>query len=485
MKSLAKSLRRLSLTMSLVMAATAAHAEQSLTLTLDQAVDLAARNSLGLQAARLDTQIEALSLQAAWARFGRNLTSGASYQSDRSPSTSKLEAVDVATSNRQGLSLGMTQALLAGGQVGAQFSTSRYSNNAAYFSVNPVYNSGLELSLSQPLWRGRGRINRVSIELAQNGVEGTRLALRGKLRTLRASVGRAYWDQYSARAGLDVSRQLAAGARRVLDLARAQADMGTGTRNAALQAEVAVARRDEEVVVAEGSLMAAQDQLKTRCGLDQAADAGSLVVVVSDSPAVLPFDATVEAGIERALAGSTDYQQALLGARRLDLQLALAHDQTRPKVDLNATVGITGVGGNAGDNLQELGQADSRSWRGGLSLSMPLGDDPSQAALAQRQLEKQRSAIQLDELRLQLSQQVRDQHRQIGIAARRIEVAQAAVGLAERSVDDQEARLALGLATVKEVLDAQDDLASARVSLLRAMVDHRQALLQWEQLTGP
>lgn len=485
MKSFARFVRRGCLILGLAAAATAAQAEPTLTLTLDQAVDVAARHSLGLQAARLDTQIEALSLRAAWARFGRNLTSGASYQSDRSPSTSKLEAVDVATSNRQGLSLGMTQALLAGGQVGAQFSTSRYFNNAAYFSVNPVYNSGLELSLSQPLWRGRGRINRVGIELAQNGVAGTRLALQGRLRSLRSSVGRAYWDQYSARAALDVSRQLAAGARRILDLARAQADMGTGTQNSVLQAEVAAARRDEEVVVAEGSLMAAQDQLKTRCGLDQAADASSLEVVLADTPSVLPFDATVAAGIERALAGSTEYQQALLTARRLDLQLALAQDQTRPKVDLNATVGITGVGGSAGDNLQELGQADARSWRGGISLSMPLGDDPSLAALAQRQLEKQRSAIQLDELRLQLSQQVRDQHRQIGIASRRIEVARAAAGLAERSVADQEARLALGLATVKEVLDAQDDLASARVSLLRAMVDHRQALLQWEQLTGP
>ena len=226
-----------------LLAVAPAAAERTVELTLDRAVDLALESSLDLRAARLDTQIQSAGLRSELARFGLTLNSGLSYQSDRSPSTSSLEGVRTATSNRQSLSLGLAQQLWTGGSLGAQFSASRYYNNAAYFTMNPVYSSGLDLSLTQPLLRGRGQVNRIGVDLARNGIEGARVSLAGRLRDLRMTVGQAYWNQFAAAAGLEVTRQLRGGAGRVLDLARAQAEMGTGTRNSVLQAEVALARR--------------------------------------------------------------------------------------------------------------------------------------------------------------------------------------------------------------------------------------------------
>ncbi|MFH1566503.1 MAG: TolC family protein, partial [Gemmatimonadota bacterium] len=75
-------------------------------------------------------------------------------------------------------------------------------------------------------------------------------------------------------------------------------------------------------------------------------------------------------------------------------------------------------------------------------------------------------------------------HRQVLIGFRRIEAARAAVQLATRNVAEQEARLGLGLATARQVLDAQDDLGSARVSLQQAIVDYDRARILWEQLVG-
>ena len=45
-------------------------------------------------------------------------------------------------------------------------------------------------------------------------------------------------------------------------------------------------------------------------------------------------------------------------------------------------------------------------------------------------------------------------------------------------------RLKLGLSTARLVLDAQDDLAQARASRLRAVVDYNQSLIEWQRLTG-
>jgi outer membrane protein TolC len=51
-------------------------------------------------------------------------------------------------------------------------------------------------------------------------------------------------------------------------------------------------------------------------------------------------------------------------------------------------------------------------------------------------------------------------------------------------VAEEEDRLTLGLSTVRQVLDAQDDLAEARAKRLRAVVDYSKALIDWEWLTG-
>ena len=56
--------------------------------------------------------------------------------------------------------------------------------------------------------------------------------------------------------------------------------------------------------------------------------------------------------------------------------------------------------------------------------------------------------------------------------------------LAEQNVTEEEERLALGLSTVRQVLDAQDDLAESRSRRLQAIVDYNKALVEWRRLTG-
>lgn len=461
-----------------------AGAQGKLELSLEQAIDIALENNLGLRSARIDTQIRTSGVVAEEARFGRSLNGGLSHQSDRSPSISALEEVPTSTSSGQALTFGLSQQLSTGGRVGLEFINNRSSSNAAFRTIDPVYNSRLELNFSQPLLQGRGSVNKIGIDLAHNGLEGARVDLDEQVRDLRAEVGLAYWDQFFSRANLEVDKQLNAGAQRVLETVRARAEMGTGTRSSILEAEVGVARRQEDIVISEGALSEAEDRLKAGCGLDQDPDRWAMELVLIDTPEVVSFDADLDRGIEKALAISPAYQQAQLLLKNLDLQIALARDRARPAVELNARIGLTGIGAGYDDNLEVLGKADGRSWQGGVNLNFPLGQTSEKAVLQQRQFEKQRRQVDLEDLRLQIAQQVRDQHRQARISQRRTEVASAAVRLAAQNVGEQEARLALGMLTVREVLDAQDDLASARASHLRAIVDYSKALIIWNRLIG-
>jgi outer membrane protein TolC len=455
-------------------------AQEPLRLSLEEAVDLALRNNLGLQSSRLGVQIQERGVAVETARFGRSLDLNLSRESNRSPSFSSLEEVETLHGSALSTELGLNQQLGTGGRVGLRFSNRRSSSNAAFNLIDPIYTSGLSLSFTQPLLQGRGRISRVGVDLAKVGVEQSQVQNEGRARSLRAEVGRSYWNLLFARENLRVKEQFREGARRVLETVQVRADMGVDSRSNILQAEVEVARREEEVVAAEGTLAQAEDALKTLLNLEQ--HAGPLILTAV--PELTPFAGELDQGTAQALSRDPEYRQLQLELKNLDLQLDLARDQARPSVELSARAGLSGLGGSYGDDLKVLRDLDARSWQGSLALELPLGQSQADQRLGQRRLEKERRSVDLEHLRQQLEKQVRQRFRQVGIDRRRAEVSQLAEELAARNVAEEEERLKLGLSTVRQVLDAQDDLAQARASRLRAVVDYNQSLIEWQRLTG-
>lgn len=457
-----------------------AAAQEPLHLSLEQAQEVALANNLGLRSTQLGVRIQEQGVAVEHARFGRSLDLSLSRQSDRSPSFSSLERVATLSSNTLNTQLGVAQQLHTGGRLGLQFSNRRSSSNAAFNLIDPVYSSGLNLNFSQPLLQGRGRISRIGVDFARVGVEQSQVQNEGRARQLRAQVGQAYWNLLFARQNLRVKEQFREGARRVLETVRVRAEMGVDSKSSILQAEVEAARREEEVVAAEGTAAQAEDVLKSLLNLEPLS--GTLVLTAA--PELHPFAGDLAQGLTQALNRDPEYRQLQLELKNLELQLVLARDQTRPSVNLNASAGLSGLGGSYGDDLEVLKDLDARSWQGSLTLAVPLGKSPADQHLGQRRLEKERRDVDLENQRQFLEQQVRQRFRQLGIDRRRAEVALLAEGLAGRNVAEEEERLKLGLSTARQVLDAQDDLAQARASQLRAVVDYNQSLIEWQRLTG-
>ncbi|MCC7264610.1 MAG: TolC family protein [Candidatus Latescibacteria bacterium] len=455
-------------------------AQEPLRLSLEEAQEIALANNLGLRSTQLGVRIQEQSVAVENARFGRSLDLSLSRESNRSPSFSSLEKVATLSSTVLSTGLGLSQQLKTGGRLGLQFSNQRNSSNAAFNLIDPIYSSGLNLSFTQPLLQGRGRISRIGVDFARVGVEQSQVQNEGRARQLRAEVGQAYWNLLFARENLRVKEQFREGARRVLETVRVRAAMGVDSKSSILQAEVEVARREEEVVAAEGTVAQTEDALCSLLNLGQR-PAG---LEPTAAPELAPFTGNLDQGMALALARDPEYRQLQLELKNLELQLALARDQVRPAVNLNAAAGLKGLGGSYGDDLEVLRDLDARSWQGSLSLQVPLGQSPADQQLGQRRLEKERRTLDLANQRQLLEQQVRQRFRQLGIDRRRAEVAQLAEGLAGQNVAEEEERLKLGLSTARLVLDAQDDLAQARASRLRAAVDYNQSLIEWQRLTG-
>ncbi len=457
----------------------------SLRFSLAQATEMAVERHLGWRSAQLTVLMEQQAVIGERARFGRTLTASATQQNTQSPSSSKLEGVRTSTSASQSLGLSLTQQLSSGGSVGVDFRNTRSSSNAAFQLLNPQYQSGLTLRVSQPLLQGRGKVNRIGLEMANNNLTGSRVSAEDQRWQLETQVGQAYWSLVMARQSLGVREQLLAGAERVLETMRTRAEVGSVARSAVLEAQVGVAQRRQEIVAAEGAVRQAEDQLRALLGIDQQPGGWAWVLVPTDVPAMVPFIGEAEVGVERATARDAACRQAEIAVRNASLQLALLRDQARPSVSLTAQASLSGIGGSYGDDLQTLRQAEARNWQGSLGLNLPLSGNPvAQARVREQELANQQRQLQLEQARLQVAAKVRSQHRQVGINRQAEEAAAWTEQQAEQNVQEQEERLGLGLSTVRQVLDAQDALAQSKLARQQAAAAYNNALLEWHRLTG-
>ncbi|OFW15089.1 MAG: hypothetical protein A3H29_08870 [Acidobacteria bacterium RIFCSPLOWO2_02_FULL_67_21] len=355
--------------------------------------------------------------------------------------------------------------------------------------------------VTQPLFKGlRFDAARAGIERADIDSDVADAGLRQEMATTVAGVRRAYWELVYAGDALDTARQSEALAQRQFEDTRRRVELGTVAPVDTIEAEAEVAARHHAVVQAEGAWRMAQVALKQLL----VSDAGDAIWSawispvdrpVHDSPAI-----DAQQAIARAVANRADLQVARQQREATGTTVKLLNDLRKPSVDLIAEYGVNGIGGTqilrqAGalgsgiigtspggylDVLRSIGALDYPTWSLGVNVSVPLGTKASEAAYARAQVEQRQQATRIQALELAVAGQVARIAEQVRSAEQQVRAAAAARELAQKRLEAEEARRAAGLSTNFLVLQAQRDLAAAQTAELRARLDHRKALVDFE-----
>src|SRR5262245_43589342 len=124
-------------------------------LSADDAVKLAVENNLGLQIARVNPQLEDLSVLQARTAWSPSFTTLFQKNSADAPNQSFLAgAQGLQTSSDQFLgNLGITQRLPWGGSYDIGWDSSRFVSNSSYSTFSPRLSTSMALAYTQPLLR--------------------------------------------------------------------------------------------------------------------------------------------------------------------------------------------------------------------------------------------------------------------------------------------------------------------------------------------
>jgi outer membrane protein TolC len=477
----------------------------TLRLTVEEAVTMALEHNLGLQADRLDPQIQNYNVQFARGAFTPVFFSSLQNTSSESPSASFLAgAAETITDDRFSSSLGVQQNVPWGGGSYALTWSGARLETTGFTSFNPQLSSGLQGEFVQPLLRNfqidslrqQVLLNTKQREIADVGLRQS-IAQTGRL------ARNAYWDLVFTIAQHRVQVQSLELARESLRNNRTRVEVGTMAPIDIVEAEAEVARNEEAVIVAEANIRSVEDRLRALILDPSSPDFWAVRLEPTQQPVLgAPQAINVDAAIQNALQNRTDILQTRKELETAEINVRFYSNQRLPDINLEGSYRAAGLGGTQlefgqggfpppvigqtersfGSVLGDVFGFDFPTWTVGVSFGYPIGRSQADAGLARARIQNQQARTFLQNLELQVSTVVRDMGRQVNTNLKRVQATQVARQLAERRLEAEQKKFNVGMSTTFLVFQAQRELAGARTNELRAVIDYNQSLVDFEAI---
>ncbi|HOL73168.1 MAG TPA: TolC family protein [Bryobacteraceae bacterium] len=474
-------------------------------LSLKAALEQAIERNLDVKVQRFTVETNRVRLHGAKGVFDPQLSFSAGLNRDSSPATSLLQTgtgLSAYKSRSATFAPGIQQFLPGGGTAGISISGFRNSTNDAYTFVNPIYGSGLTLTLTQPLLRGfRWNAAENQIRLLRLESKVGEAQFRQVLAEVVHRVRNAYWALVGAVEGYEARRQSQELAIRQYENTRQRVENGMLTPVALTSSRAEVALRDQEILEAEVQIINAQNVLKQLIAPGPNDPIWNAIILPTDRPQARDIHVTLDEAVRTALENRPELEQLRLQLRQSRLNRKYYAQETKPAVNLQGTIGSVGRAGTVylpqadldpgssrvlnpthpgfgglSTSFQQVMGFDFLNWSAGIQVQLPIGNRAAQARYAEAVLAERRLETQMKQGEVAILVEVRNAYEAIVTRKKSLEVSRLASQLSLEQLEGETARFEAGFSTNFEVLRYQRDYAEARIRELNALINYENAI---------
>ena len=468
-------------------------------LSIADARQKALQNNLSLKVIQYDPVIATQKLNIERAKFDKIIFANAKYGRKNLP-TQSADLVSLASDNASlnnqmvklnnleqikealNVEVGVEVPLRTGGKVivSAPFA---YKDGLSRFGKSE-YNSALKFSISQPLLRDAGvDNNEASITIAN--LEQLGQQARTRLQSIRilATTDKAYWVLNQAWVELEVRTQQHQYATENLTMVKKRVKEGLSAAVEINRAEIGVADRLEQLIIASTNLQISQRQLKFFLNDADFTMENEKGFIPATNATLTHFEFDAEKLIEKALANRLEL---------LDLELKLTEDATRignlenqtlPVFNLDYQYGALSQTGNQfTGSLSQLGNFSD--WYVGFRFEMPVTNEARLSrlnqAVQQRLQRLSNKVLQTMAIKKEILDAL-DIHNQQWM---RILTARQQVVIAGINYEAELKQFKEGLRSMTEVIEMLTRLGEAQMKEIKAITDYQVAQIDLAFATG-
>ncbi|BDC49026.1 hypothetical protein F183_A13420 [Bryobacterales bacterium F-183] len=475
-------------------------------LSLKNYLDLVFANNYDVSVQKLTVQINRNAITRAYSIFDPVILSRFVSNRVQTPTSDVLAGAATLNQLNQPLTIQYSQLAPTGGTFNVGFGNTRTSTNNQFQTFNPVFNSNLNFSANQPLFRGRGNfITKLPITIAQSRLRGQQYNIEDQIMQLIATAEVLYWNAIEARENVRVQEQTLKLADTSLKRAQRELELGAISSLEIFQPQANYANAEIQVTQARYRLAQAEDAIRRQIGSDLDPALRGIPLVLTESiepPPSVTYDR--EAMVARSLMRRPDLKAVAQNLDIDDLQIRGATNALRPDVSVGLNYGAAGRGGQFfqrenvfgqqqlvavipggfNDALSQLFGFGFPTYGFNVTWRLPIRDRRAAADLSDALINKKLDTMRVKSAEQRIRLEVLTAINQVENSKASVELAKIARDLAQKRVDADLKRYELGTTTIFFVLASQNDLALAEAALVRETLNYRRNLLTLSQRTG-
>ncbi len=446
-----------------------------------------------IQSKILEYEIRRRTQEAAKGTFDPLLLAEYNYEDSARPNTveqrRQLNGVPQLLEQNHVSSTSLETLTTLGGKLSLTASVSQFRNNLQQLTTGGFGATGQEetttwigVAYMQPLLRDAGKKTATAaIRVAACETEQAWQEFRRQLMVSLSSAELAYWNVNGASRQVDYMRQSVEVAEKMAKDAKTNTEAGKRAPVELVTAEAGVEERVARLINARQRLSESKAVLAGFCG---AAVTDGFEVSTSAPPPPNKVTPDVQTGLASALATNPDYLGKIAEKEAEDVRAAFMKNQKLPQLNLRAHYGYNGLGTDLNRSVDDIQNRDFAAWGIGLEFKMPLGNREAKNRYAAALARQKRAEDTLSDVRMQLSNAVDNAVEKVISTRAALASYYRAIALNQEVLNSRLVDLKEGKADIRRVLEADDDLNQSKMNAVSGLIQHRQALLEYELATG-
>jgi len=412
-------------------------------ISLDRAIDLALRNNLDLQSARIDVERQRQALLQAesawWPQL--DLTSGLTW--------SESASARISAERQQQIS----------GRVSELTDLESTSWNT-------------ELRLRYNIFTSGNRDG--NIRAARERLRLTELEVERQTEEVRLTIAEAYYDIQNTDQDVIIAESAVRNSEESLGDAQALERAGVGTQFDVLRAEVQLANDLQRLRQAESDRRVARRAMARLLNLPQELEVSAGDPIELAGLWELPLEDT----IVLAFRSRAELEQQIAQREVARQERRVSRSETLPQISAFAAANLLENSDDGVDGLTE-------GYTAGVQLAWQLfNGGRTRAATRDSELARESAELEFANQRNFVRLQVEQSYYQLEASLQNVSTSENALELARESLELARLRFQAGVGTQTEVIDAQDDLTQAEGNRVDAILGYNRALANLRRAVG-
>ncbi len=487
-------------------------------LGLKEAITLALENNKDIEVTRQNVKIAEFDLQSARGFYEPRFAGQSYYERATTPNVSIFSSNATTTNSSVVGNAGFQGSLPRfGTSYSATISSQRVTTNNPISILSPQNNTSFNLSLTQPLYRGRrfDQPRRV-IEIAKRNLSLTDTQFRQRSIDIITNVQRAYWDLVFALRNLQVQRDGVRDAKEQLEHNKRLVDEGQLAPIDVVAAETQVANIEQGVYEALETVGRAENLLKNLIAQNKDDAIWRASLVPTDPVDLDAPRTTLPEALDLALQNRPEIEINKVQKDINEIDQRFYRDQTKPQIDLTASYTTAGVGGSqnpnfsspfpspcqtnpnstacqqqiallnglTGSSLTDVLANRYPTFRVGVTFNVPLQNQTAKANLGKSLVQSTQIQTQREQIEQNIQVDVRNALQAVRTSEARLRSAAISRDNSQKQYESEQRKLDAGQSDVYKVLERQTALINAKSAELRAQTELNKAIADLQRATG-